>query len=97
MIHKIDFEKPFPALPTRQNEEASNDPSFKDTLKEAIQQVNSLQEEAGEATKQFVTGEITDLHQVMVATEKARIALELMLEIRNKMVDAYKEIMRMQV
>ncbi len=97
MIRKIDFEKQFPGFPQSPNQRTENDPSFKDTLKEAIQQINSLQEEAGEVTRQFVTGEITDLHQVMVATEKARVALELMLEIRNKMVDAYKEIMRMQV
>jgi len=97
MIHKIDVEKQFPAFPSLKTEGKNSDPSFKDTLKEAIQQVNALQEEASETTQQFVTGEITDLHQVMIATEKARVALELMLEIRNKMVDAYQEIMRMQV
>ncbi len=97
MIGKIDFEKQFPGISPSTNSRTESDPSFKDTLKEAIQQINTLQEEAGEMTRQFVTGEVTDLHQVMVATEKARVALELMLEIRNKMVDAYKEIMRMQV
>ncbi len=97
MIRKIDFEKQFPGFSPSANSRTESDPSFKDTLKEAIQQINTLQEEAGEMTRQFVTGEVTDLHQVMVATEKARVALELMLEIRNKMVDAYKEIMRMQV
>ncbi len=97
MIHKIDFEKQFPALPDLKKTDSEKDPSFKDTLKEAIQQVNELQEDAATMQQQFVTGEVTDLHQVMVAAEKARVALELMLEIRNKMVDAYKEIMRMQV
>ncbi len=71
--------------------------SFKDTLKEALQEINQLQQEAGETTERFIKGEITDLHQVMIAVEKARVGLELMLEIRNKMVEAYREIMRMQM
>ncbi|NOX36604.1 MAG: flagellar hook-basal body complex protein FliE [Calditrichaeota bacterium] len=76
---------------------AGEDVSFKDTLKEALQEINELQQDAGETTERFLRGEITDLHQVMIAVEKARVGLELMLEIRNKMVEAYKEIMRMQM
>ncbi|RKY86908.1 flagellar hook-basal body complex protein FliE, partial [candidate division KSB1 bacterium] len=45
----------------------------------------------------LLTGEIKDVHDVMVAVEKANTSFELMMEIRNKMLDAYREIMRMQV
>jgi flagellar hook-basal body complex protein FliE len=45
----------------------------------------------------MVAGEITDVHQVMVAVEEANTAFSLMMELRNKMLDAYQEVMRMQV
>jgi flagellar hook-basal body complex protein FliE len=47
--------------------------------------------------EKMVAGEITDVHQVMVAVEEANTAFNLMMELRNKMLDAYQEIMRMQV
>ncbi len=79
------------------NRSSPEDVSFKDTLKEAIQEINELQQNAGETAERFLRGEITDLHQVMVAVQKARVGLELMLEIRNKVVEAYREILRMQM
>lgn len=70
---------------------------FKDTLRSAIGEINELQQNAGKVTEQFVNGEISDLHTVMIEGEKARIGMELMLEIRNKLVEGYQEIMRMQL
>ena len=52
---------------------------------------------AGHAIDQLVTGEAADVHQVMVAVEEAGIALDLMLEIRNRVLDGYQELIRMQV
>lgn len=69
--------------------------SFMDTLKSVVQDVNNLQLEAKSMEEAFVRGELEDLHQVTIAQEKARIALELMLEIRNKLLEGYQEIMRM--
>ncbi|MBK7258313.1 MAG: flagellar hook-basal body complex protein FliE [Ignavibacteriae bacterium] len=71
--------------------------SFGETLQRAITDVNSLQNEAGKAVDKMVTGEAVDLHEVMIAVEKARTSFDLLMEIRNKTMDAYREIMRMQV
>ena len=71
--------------------------SFEKTLKKFITDVNSLQNQAAESTVNLAKGEVEDVHDVMIAVEKANIAMELMLEIRNKIVEAYQEVMRMPV
>jgi len=98
MINKINNTlKLFPEQDSPRHAEEKNGTSFGETLKKAISEINELQEEKNATTESFIKGEITDFHQVMIATEKARIGLELMLEIRNKLVEGYQEIMRMQV
>jgi flagellar hook-basal body complex protein FliE len=92
-------------LPTLEGSSAKNinrtlketNTSFGDTLNQAIADVNGLQQEAGKAVEKMVTGESTDLHDVMIAVEKARTSFDLLMEIRNKTIDVYREIMRMQV
>ena len=71
--------------------------SFGDTLNKAITDVNKLQSEAGKAVDKMVGGEAVDLHEVMIAVEKAKTSFDLLMEIRNKTIDAYREIMRIQV
>jgi flagellar hook-basal body complex protein FliE len=71
--------------------------TFGQTLTQAISDVNNLQSEAGKAVESMVTGEGTDLHDVMIAVEKARTSFDLLMEIRNKTIDMYQEIMRIQV
>jgi len=71
--------------------------SFGQTLERAMADVNALQNEAGKAVDKMVVGETVDLHEVMVAVEKAKTSFDLLMEIRNKALDAYREIMRMQV
>jgi flagellar hook-basal body complex protein FliE len=71
--------------------------SFADTLKDAFGKVNDLQTEANTKMEQLATGETTDIADVKIAAEKADIALRLMTSVRNKMIDAYHEIMKMQV
>jgi flagellar hook-basal body complex protein FliE len=71
--------------------------SFGETLTQAVRDVNALQGEAGKAVQRMVSGEEADIHNVMVAVEKAKTSFELLMEIRNKTVEAYREIMRMQV
>ena len=71
--------------------------SFSDTLKKFITDVNTLQNKASKAGEKLAAGEITDVHEVMIAVEKANTSMELMLEMRNKIVEAYQEIMRMPV
>jgi flagellar hook-basal body complex protein FliE len=66
-------------------------------LQDFLGDVNHLQSRSGDALKAFVGGEITDLHQVMVAGQEAEIALDLMIEIRNRVMESFQEIMRIQV
>jgi flagellar hook-basal body complex protein FliE len=70
---------------------------FSNFLKEAINKVNNEQVQADRLTEKLVNGENVDLHQVMIASQKASISLQLTLEIRNKVIEAYQEMMRMQI
>ena len=80
-----------------QETKKSNDIKFSDILSNALDNVNKLQLESEEYRNLLVTGEIDNLHDVTIAQEKANISLQLTLSIRNKMVEAYREIMRMQI
>jgi len=81
---------------TKQTSEKS-DTSFSDILKKSIEQVNNAQLQAGEAIKKAVSGENTDIHDTMIAIQKADVSLKLMMEVRNKLLEAYQDIMRTQV
>ncbi len=71
--------------------------SFADTLKEAVGQVNQLQKTADVKMQELATGKTDNIQEVMLATEKADIALRLMVNVRNKIIEAYQEVMKMQV
>jgi len=66
-------------------------------LKDAIGEVNKLQQNADQAVEELATGSSKDIHNTMIALEKAEISFHLMMQIRNKIIGAYQEIMRMQV
>jgi flagellar hook-basal body complex protein FliE len=70
--------------------------SFVDSLKQALGEVSALQGEAKDAIGAFLRGEPVELHQVMAATEEAGIALEMLIEIRNKITEAYRAVINMQ-
>ena len=70
---------------------------FGDSLKSALANVNDLQLDAGQQMQRLVSGENVDLHQVMISSAEAGVAFDLMMEIRNKLVDAYQEIQRMNI
>jgi flagellar hook-basal body complex protein FliE len=72
-------------------------PKFADLVTGFVRDVNSLQFQAGHAIDQMMTGEAADVHQVMVAVEEAGIALDLMIEIRNRVLEGYQELIRMQL
>lgn len=71
--------------------------SFADTLGQAVQQVNQMQKDADKAITNLATGKTDNVADVMVQTEQADIALKLMMQVRNKIIDAYQEVMKMQV
>lgn len=78
-------------------EDFKKENNFGNYLKNAIQEVNQLQIESDKATTMLAEGKKIDLHEVMIAGQKASISMQAALEIRNKAVEAYQEIMRMQV
>ena len=71
--------------------------SFGETLKDAIQEVNQLQKVSDQKMQDLATGRTDNIPEVMIAAEKADIALKLMVQVRSKIIDAYQEIMKMQV
>ena len=77
--------------------EDKNVNSFSEILKSLINQVNELQNKADESVQKLVSGETGSIHQVMIAIEEADLAFRLMMEVRNKLIEAYQEIMRMQI
>lgn len=78
-------------------QEKTHNDKFVDSLKEFISDVNSFQEDADNLTAKMIKGEPVDIHDVMIATEKAKTSFELLVEIRNKFMDMYQVISRMQV
>lgn len=69
---------------------------FSSRLRELVNGVDALQDQAGSLQTAAIRGEDVQVHDVMIATEQASLAFALMLEVRNKLVDAYQELMRMQ-
>mgnify|MGYP001032561364 CR=1 FL=1 len=77
-----------------------NDPvpgaSFSQFVKDAVSEVERLRKESDKAAFDLVTGKSQDIHNTMIAAEKAGVAFELMAQVRNKVISAYEEVMRMQ-
>jgi len=71
--------------------------SFSAFLKQALNELDKTQAEAAQATVDLVTGQATDFHTPIIAMEKAGLALGLAVTVRNKVLEAYHEIMRMQI
>jgi flagellar hook-basal body complex protein FliE len=71
--------------------------SFSDVLKDSIDKVGQLEKEANEQTEKLATGAAQDVHNTMIAVTKADLSFQLMMQIRNKIIDAYQEIMKIQV
>ncbi len=82
--------------PAKKTEEAASGKTFQETLKESLEKVNELQKEADEAVKKLATGNGGNIHETMLAIEKADVSFRMMMQVRNKIVEAYQEIMRMQ-
>ncbi|MBP2016992.1 flagellar hook-basal body complex protein FliE [Symbiobacterium terraclitae] len=76
-------------------EEAPSGPSFGDVLANAIRKVEQEQQTANEMAVKLAAGEVEDIAQVMIASERASLTLNLAIQVRNKVIEAYQEIMRM--
>jgi flagellar hook-basal body complex protein FliE len=75
----------------------STDGSFSNTLGKLVDEVNLKQIEARESVNALLSGQNVPLHQTMIAMEEASVSFQLMVEVRNKLLESYQELMRMQI
>jgi flagellar hook-basal body complex protein FliE len=73
----------------------NDDNNFHNTLKTLISQVDAQLKDANQIAEEFAVGKNQNLHEVMIASEKADLSFQFLLQIRNKLLEAYHEIMRM--
>ena len=71
--------------------------SFGDLLKQAMQEVDAVQHTAQQEARNLMTGEATDMHSAILAVQKADVSFQMMMAVRSKLIDAYREVMRMQM
>jgi len=88
-----------PALPSsiKPAGETPSGSGFQDIFSSAVGQVESLQQQSSTAVEKFLSGDGKDLHTVALATQQADLAFEMFQAVRNKVVSAYQEIMKMQM
>ncbi len=84
-----------PLIAYGKKNESALDNGFEDTLKSLISRVDSELKESAQKTEDFATGKNRSLHEVMIASEKAGISLKFLIQVRNKLLEAYQEISRM--
>lgn len=87
----------FAALGTGPLQSPDKRKSFSELLADSVLEVNDLQKDADKAIQRLVTGKSKNIHETMLAVEKAELAFKTMNQVRQKVIDAYKEIMRMQI
>ena len=79
------------------SETGASSASFSNVLGQMVQEVNAKQAAAGDAVSSLLSGQNVTLHQAMIAMEEASVSFQLMVEVRNKLLESYQELMRMQV
>jgi len=77
--------------------DARSSGGFAEVFNSAVKSVDSLSRDASSSVQRFLTGEGEELHTTVLATERAELALDMLMQVRNKVVSAYQEIMRMQM
>jgi len=83
-------------VPVLQNASGTKGSSFENTLKQFVNTVSDQQDVATDYISRFTRGEPVELHQVMSAAEEASISLDMLVEVRNKFLDAYRSVISMQ-
>jgi flagellar hook-basal body complex protein FliE len=89
-----------PGFQSKPGEEAAkteDGKTFSQTLAESLGKVNDIQQEADSAIEGLVSGKSQNIHETMIAVGKADIAFRMTMQVRNKIVEAYQEVLRMQV
>jgi len=86
-----------PTAPSRDARATGGDLPFADLVKGLVQQTDQQQKMAQNSVQQLITGETDSVHDVVLTTSRADLAFRLMMEIRNRLIASYQEVMRMQV
>jgi flagellar hook-basal body complex protein FliE len=98
MIGPIDTNLRLPELPRPKTlDKGSEGASFGEILKDAISTTNQLQKQSDLEIRKLMAGESEDLHATLIAVQQADLSFQMMMQVRNKLVQAYQEITRMQV
>jgi flagellar hook-basal body complex protein FliE len=79
----------------QRTQKESGGPGFGDFLKDAISAVNEVQRESDLQVQRLMAGESQDLHETLIAVQRADLTFQMMMQVRNKILQAYNEIMRM--
>ena len=95
-IGGINF-KSFEAFLREKGKEVKSPEDFADALKEFVQWVNTQQQTAKGVKEAVLRGEDVPLHRMVIEFEKAGVALNLLIEVRNRLLEGYQELLRMQV
>lgn len=93
-ISSIGLNQPPPSV---QKPGMTSGTSFGDTIKSAVDKVNEMQNNADQLANKLASGDSVEIHQAMIAMSKAGTALQFTAQVRNKVIEAYQEIMRTQV
>ncbi len=86
-----------PTFPSTSRESSAGNGDFKDLLEGAINRVESLRDTAHQSVERVLSGESEELHNTVLATQRAELAFEMFMQVRNKVTQAYQEVMRMQL
>lgn len=82
---------------TKLNDGQNSNQNFKSIFKDALQNVSAIENHANMQQKMLVEGKANDLHNVMLAAQKATLTIEATVQIQQKVIDTYNEVMRMQI
>ncbi len=88
---------PIAETPRSADQRTSGEPAFSDLLKQAVQEVNDAQAHAEGEARNLMVGDGTDMHSAILAVQKADVSFQMMMAVRSKLIDAYREVMRMQM
>ncbi|WP_024789620.1 flagellar hook-basal body complex protein FliE [Lebetimonas sp. JH292] len=80
-----------------QNKNKSNDDNFEEILKKELNETNNLLQSAKKAETDIATGDVKDLAKASITIQKAELKMKMMLEVRNKAISAYKELLKTQI
>lgn len=89
ILNNVNIQKPV--------EENSKETSFSKVISDAINKVNDAQVTADQKVEDFISGEDVSMHDVMLSMQESQLSMQLLIEVRNKVVEAYQEINRVQL